>query len=313
MLTRINRTQRFTVEKVAWNNLPNCLKIANAEAEIVVTTDVGPRIVRYALAGGDNILGGSPGRLDQPDVWQLWAGHRIWIGPEDRVRSYGPDNGPISHLPVGPRGVRLTQPVEKATSVQKELVVTLDERGPGVTIEHRLTNRGTAPTELATWGLTIMNGNGTAILPQEPFKRHEDEFLPARPLVLWHYTDLSDPRWQHGPRFLRLTGDASKSTPQKVGIMNKVGWVAYARQGLLFVKRVPFDPKATYTDHGSNTEVYTEASFFEVESLGPLVKLAPGQAASHTERWFLFSGVTIPKDDPGLEKTLAPIIAKTKS
>ena len=74
---------------------------------------------------------------------------------------------------------------------------------------------------------------------------------------------------------------------------------------------MPFDPKATYTDHGCNTEVYTEAAFFEVESLGPLVTLAPGQTASHKERWFLFSGVTIPKDDAELEKTLAPIIAKT--
>ncbi len=50
----------------------------------------------------------------------------------------------------GARGVRLTQPVEKATSVQKELIVTLDERGPGVTIEHRLTNRGTAPDRMAS-------------------------------------------------------------------------------------------------------------------------------------------------------------------
>jgi hypothetical protein len=299
------------VEKVAWHNLPNCLKLSNDDAELIVTTDIGPRIVHYALAKGENILGGSPGVLDKPNQWQLWAGHRIWIGPEHPVRSYGPDNGPIGHMPEGPRSVKLIQPVEPTTHVQKELVVTLDERGPGVTVEHRLTNRGTAPTELATWGLTIMNGNGTAILPQEPFKRHEDEFLPARPLVLWHYTDLSDPRWQHGPRFLRLTGDASKSTPQKVGIMNKVGWVAYARQGLLFVKRIPYDPKATYTDHGSNTEVYTEAAFFEVESLGPLVTLAPGQTAMHKERWFLFPGVTIPKDDAELEKTLAPIIAKT--
>ena len=139
-----------------------------------------------------------------------------------------------------------------------------------------------------------MNGNGTAILPHEPFKRHEDEFLPARPLVLWHYTDLSDPRWQHGPRFLRLTGDASKNTPQKVGIMNKVGWAAYARQGLLFVKRIPYDPKATYTDHGSNTEVYTEASFFEVESLGPA-----RQAGAGTDREP--QGALVPvrgRDDP---------------
>ena len=41
--------------------------------------------------------------------------------------------------------------------------------------------------------------------------------------------------------------------------------------------------------------------------------LAPGQTAMHKERWFLFAGVTIPKDDAELEKTLAPIIAKTTS
>ena len=304
------------MQKVAWHNLPNCLALSNGEAELIVTTDIGPRIVHYALARGHakgtNILGGSPGDLEKPNEWQLWAGHRLWIAPEHKVRSYGPDNGPIAHTSIGERGVKLLQPVEEATKVQKELVVTLDERGTGVTIEHRLTNRGTTPTELATWGLTIMNGNGTAILPHEPFIRHEDEFLPARPLVLWHYTDLSDPRWQHGPRFLRLTGDASKTTPQKVGILNKVGWAAYAREGLLFVKRIPFDAKATYTDHGSNTEVYTEGSFFEVESLGPLVTLAPGQTASHTERWFLFPGFSVPKDDAGLEKAIAPFVEKTK-
>jgi hypothetical protein len=299
------------VDTVAWHNLPNCLKLTNGDAELIITTDIGPRIVHYALAEGDNILGGPYGDLNAPHAWQPWAGHRLWIAPEHPVRSYGPDNGPIDHLAAGPRGVTLTQPVEPTTHVQKALVVTLDERGSGVTIEHRLTNRGAAPTELATWGVTILNGNGTAILPHEPFIRHEDEFLPARPLVLWHYTDLSDPRWQHGPRFLRLTGDAAKTTPQKVGILNKVGWAAYAREGLLFVKRIPYDPNATYTDHGSNTEVYTEGSFFEVESLGPLVTLAPGQMATHTERWFLFPGVTIPKDDAELEKTLAPIIART--
>ena len=93
--------------------------------------------------------------------------------------------------------------------------------------------------------------------------------------------------------------------------MNKVGWAAYARQGLLFVKRIPYDPKAAYTDHGSNTEVYTEARFFEVESLGPLVTLVPGQTAMPQGTLVLFAGMTIPKDDAELEKTLAPIIAKT--
>ena len=297
--------------QTSWFDLPNGLLLTNGTVEIGVTTSIGPRIAAYRLKGGENILGRAVGTLDKPNEWHPWGGHRVWIAPEDPVKSYGLDNSPVAHELIGTRGVRLTQPVEPKTHVQKQLVVTLDEHGTGVSVENRLTNRGTVPMQLATWGLTIMNGGGTAILPQEPFKRHEDEFLPARPLVLWHYTDLADPRWQHGPRFLRLQGDATKSTPQKVGIGNRLGWVAYAREGLLFVKRAPFDPKATYTDMGCNFEVYTEAAFFEVESLGPLVTVKPGETASHTERWHLFDKLSIPKDDASLEKTLAPLIAQT--
>ena len=35
------------MDKVAWRNLPNCLKLSNGEAELIVTTDIGPRIVHF--------------------------------------------------------------------------------------------------------------------------------------------------------------------------------------------------------------------------------------------------------------------------
>ncbi len=296
-----------TVKSAPCHSLPNCLHLTNGEVEVVVTTDIGPRIARYAFTGGENILADLSGSLEKKTEWQAWGGHRLWIAPEDRVRSYGPDNTPVEHARQG-NGVRLTQPVEPGTGIQKEMVVTLDASGTGVTVEHRLTNRGPKPTELAPWALTIMNGGGTAILPQEPYRRHQDALLPARALVLWHYTDLSDPRFQHGPRFLRLSTDAGRSEPQKVGASNKAGWAAYARQGTLFLKRIPWKEGASYPDYGSNTELFTQATFIEVESLGPLQTLRPGETATHTERWFLFRNVTIPKSDEELAKTLAPLL-----
>ena len=45
------------MEKVSCLNLPNCLKLSNGQVEVVVTTDIGPRIIRYAFVGGENILG----------------------------------------------------------------------------------------------------------------------------------------------------------------------------------------------------------------------------------------------------------------
>lgn len=303
---------QVTVTTVSCYSLPNCLSLSNGTIEVVVTTDIGPRIAKYAFVGGENILGGTGGSLEKKDEWQAWGGHRLWIAPEDRVRSYGPDNSPVRHERVGARGIRLTQPVEAVTKIEKEMVVTLDETGSGVTIEHRLTNRGTEPTSLAPWALTIMNGGGTALLPHEPYKRHQDALLPARALVLWHYTDLSDPRFQHGPRFLRLSTDSARNEPQKVGASNKVGWAGYARNGLLFIKRMPWKEGAEYPDYGSSTEIFTQGSFIELESLGPLETLKPGATATHTERWFLFKDVSIPKDDEGLEKTLMPLLSSVK-
>lgn len=301
-----------TVKTVSCFNLPNCLSFSNGQVEVVVTTDIGPRIARYAFVGGENILGDAGGSLARKTEWQAWGGHRLWIAPEDRVRSYGPDNGPIAHTRIGTRGVRLSQPVEPGSKIEKTIVVTLDETGTGVTLEHTLTNRGDAPTELAPWALTIMNGGGTAILPQEPYRRHQDALLPARALILWYYTDLSDPRFQIGPRFLRLSTNTDRREPQKVGASNKVGWTGYHRQGQLFIKRIPWDEGKPYPDYGSNVEIYTQSNFIEVESLGPLKTLKPGESATHTERWFLFKDVTLPKTDAELATVLAPIVEQAK-
>jgi hypothetical protein len=44
------------IEKVSWGGWPNCYKISNGEVELIVTSDVGPRIMRYGFVGGQNLL-----------------------------------------------------------------------------------------------------------------------------------------------------------------------------------------------------------------------------------------------------------------
>lgn len=94
--------------------------------------------------------------------------------------------------------------------------------------------------------------------------------------------------------------------------MNKAGWAAYARQGLLFLKRIAWQDGATYPDYGSSTEVFTQTTFLEVETLGPMQTLRPGEAAEHTERWWLFEDVTVGSSESDVEKALAPILATAR-
>lgn len=299
------------LEKITCTSLklPNCYKLSNGTVEIVVTTDIGPRIARYGFVGGESILSDISGSLDAKDRerWQGWGGHRLWIAPEGQPKSYGPDNTPITHAPAGANGIRLEQPVEKGTGIQKVMTVTMDATGTGVTVKHELINRNPKAYELAVWALTIMNPGGTAIVPQEPYKKHADALLPARPLVLWHYTDLSDSRFAIGPKYIRLSTDLKKTEPQKFGVLNKTGWAAYAKDGLLFVKRMKYEEGAKYPDYESSVEVFTQGGFIEVESLGPLRTLKPGETAEHTERWSLHKDVKVGKSEAEVEAAIGKL------
>jgi hypothetical protein len=44
------------VEKASYGGWPNCLRIAYEDVELIVTTDVGPRVIRYGFIGGQNIF-----------------------------------------------------------------------------------------------------------------------------------------------------------------------------------------------------------------------------------------------------------------
>jgi hypothetical protein len=301
------------VEKVTCLGQPNCYRLSNGTVEVVVTTDVGPRIIKYAFIGDENILGEVPDQSVKTElgVWKPWGGHRLWTAPEAMPRSYSPDNDPVVHAAEG-RTIRLVQPVEPKTGIQKELAVTLDEQGMGVTVRHLLVNRNLWDVEVAPWALTIMNGGGEVILPQEPYRSHDDFLLPARPMVMWHYTDLSDPRWTIGRKYIRLRSEARLKEPQKIGLGNQRGWGAYLRNRTLFVKRFDWVKDATYPDFGSNTETYTAGSFIELETLAPLVRLAPGAAVEHTERWFLFKDVDAGKTEQTLEAAIQPLVDRTR-
>jgi hypothetical protein len=297
------------VERVTYFNQPDCIRLSNGTVEVIVTTAIGPRVIRYGFVGGDNLLAELPDTTVKTELgeWRPWGGHRLWTAPEHMPRSYSPDNGPVEATVDGAT-VRLVQPVEPRTGIVKELTVTLAATGTEVAVGHRLTNRGLWAMEAAPWALTIMNPDGTVIIPQEPYASHDDALLPVRAMTMWAYTDLSDPRWTLGPRFIRLRTDGSRSGSQKIGVANKRGWAAYARGRQLFIKRYAWDESRTYPDYGVNTEAYTAGTFIELETLGPMATLSPGSSADHQEKWSLVRDIDTSGDDEALERVLSPVL-----
>lgn len=298
------------MEKISCLGLPNCYRLTNGAVEVTVATDIGPRVLGYGFRGGQNVFGEFPENVvtTAHGDFKPWGGHRLWTAPEVNPRSYAPDNSPVEFEFVGERKVRLIGPVEAHTGVQKVISVTLDEEGSGVTVRHRLLNHGSWAIEVGAWALTIMRGGGEVVFPQEPFRSWGNYLLPARPLVLWHYTDLTDARVTLGRKFVRLRSDADAADPQKFGLLDKQGWAAYVLGATLFVKRFPHEEGASYPDYGCNAEAFTAGSFIELESLSPLRRLEPGATAEHTERWQLFRDFDAGSSDDDLERALATIL-----
>ncbi len=299
------------MEKIRYLGQPNCFRLMNGTVEAIVSTDIGPRVLRYGFCGGGNFFAEVPDLVTKTALgdWKPWGGHRLWTAPEVMPGSYAPDNGPIQYEQKAERAIELRQPVDKA-GMQKTLRVQLGASGTRVEVLHRITNQNTWPIRVAPWASTIMRGGGTTVLPQEPFRSHDEYLSAARAMVVWHFTRLGDPRWRIGARYICLQTDQQRPEPQKIGISNQQKWCGYLVEGALFVKRFDYLCGAEYPDFGSNNETYTTRNYMEVESLGPLRTLAPGHSAEHIEQWLLFPDVQPGADDESLHAAVSPLVAQ---
>ncbi len=306
----MNENSPARMRKINYGGWPNCIELSNGQIDLIATTDVGPRIIRLGFAHGKNLFKEFPEHMGKTggDKWTSYGGHRFWHAPEIMPRSYAPDNSPIEHQWDG-RMLKLIQPVEASTGLQKEIEITLDGTRNRVTVLHRLTNKNPWAIEAAPWALSVMEGPGRGIFPQEPFAK---ELLPVRPMALWGYTDMRDARWIWGTKYIQLRCDPAAKTAQKIGMANSLGWAAYCQNDEVFIKRFSHDAKATYPDFGCNTETYTSGDMLEVESLGPLAKLESGGKAEHAESWFLFKA-KIAEDEAALERDLGPLVQQTNA
>lgn len=279
------------MEKIQYHELANCIRLHNSEIEVVVATEIGPRILSYSIIGGENVLGYHPQAQVETALgtWKPYGGHRLWIAPENMPKSYAPDNSPIEcFYDESENSIHLIQPPESATKTRKEMTVTIGETGSEVRIKHKITNLAEESVELSLWGLTIMRAGGEIFIPNEPFAAYSAEtLLPVRNLTCWSYTDFSDSRWRFERDFIRLQIDSAKPEPQKIGVRNTQGWAMYRVGGLQFTKSIDFIEKAVYPDMNSNMEFYTAGSFVEIESLSPLQTIAANGSAEHSEMWSL--------------------------
>ena len=286
-------------------------RLTNSDVELVVVTGTGPRILRYSFIGGPNVFvefsEEDEARITGGAEWKLHGGHRIWVGPEAPSYTYAPDNEPTEVSVEGGK-LRSTQPADIA-GIEKEIEVELDAEGTSVRVTHRLRNRSMWPLEMAPWALSMMAPGGHGITTFPPRGTHPEDLPPSNPLMMWAFTNLSDPRWTFLEKYLVLRQDPQNPDPEKLGHFNEHTRGAYLLGDTLFVKRFEADPSKSYPDMGVSFETFTNAYFLELETLGPLQRVEPGATIEHVETWSLHRGVEVGEwTDAELDRKIAPLL-----
>ncbi len=255
------------------------------------------RIIGLTPAGKANMLADL---INLPPVptpfgdFHFRGGHRLWHAPENMPRTYIPDT-PVTVTDLQD-GLLLETETEPGTGIRKKIEIRLSPNQPSVKLTHILVNDGMWTVELAAWAITQFRLGGTVILPMPVGNTDPAGLLHNRQFSLWPYARINDPRLKLGDDFILFSAD-SLLPPFKIGYFNPHVWLAYWLDGILFRKIFDTDKKSACPDNNCNAEMYCGDQFVELESLGPLTKLGPGDSVFHVETWEIVKEIDfLPKE-----------------
>jgi len=263
---------------------------AEPGSSLIAVPESGGRIIHFARSGhsilfeNPDYLGKTLANTKPDELAQGYIGYNIDLGPELRKIP--------KHLPLwmGPYGWRwdgasthLLSSPDPSVGIQIEKTLKLDPKTGSLELLQTMTNVASAEHAYCLWDRTLCMGGGFALVPlakKSRFKagwslmkdgayRGED---PAHPKV----------RILDGVLVAQAEGPSSK-----LGLDSDAGWIAYARERLLFVKYFPYSPQGPYTDGGNSVEIYFDPKVCELEPLSPEVKLQPGERYAFPEHWIL--------------------------
>lgn len=303
----------------SYENYGRCVKISNGTVEAYVTIDVGPRVIRYAFVGGENVLFNDIARRSKrmgPDydnyyykgaAWYLYGGHRLWITPESAPETYYPDNEEVK-FEYTDNGAVFTPNAQIKNDIQMQIEVVMADSGTDTQIIHRVTNLRKENLEFSMWGITVLGRSGLEIIPQN---NHSTALLPNRTLSIWPYTNVTDERFYFGKDYITLRQNPEAKGAFKIGTDNNHGMAAYVINGNVFVCKYDHShPDAKYPDGGVSFETYTDDNVLEMETLSKIENVKPNETASHSVCWSLFKtdGCPDAKDEKAIAEFMNKIV-----
>jgi hypothetical protein len=286
-------TRPPTVAPLEYHGWPGCLRLENGVVEAFVVPAVG-RVMQLRLLGEEGVFWENRdlfGALPDPasEEWANFGGDKAWPAPQSAWRRHFPPPPAFDTLPFMARRIRgvegvgdavlLTSPVDPTLRLRIVRRIELEPGEATLRIETSFEKTAGTPVEVSVWIVSQLVDPAGVFLP-----------LPEPSLFARGYdlqTDEPPPGLEVSGGILSLR--RSSSSCHKIGTDGEnLVWVGERHALLVESPRLPGAP---YPDNGCSVEVYTNddpLAYVELETLGPLVRLARGERTSRVSTYRLF-------------------------
>ena len=298
------------VSRITYKGWTDCYSISNQHVRIVVVPQIGGRIMEYSLDGENAIwqndaeLGKTSGR-DIGKTWHNYGGYKAWNAPLSRNETYIDyfyDSQPsIAEILPDRSGIRVTVSPIDNRGLQFIREISLSPVTTRVRIVEKMKNISEHEVEWSIWGVSQVNTPCWIIFPIG----RNTKFTKGWQNIYLDKDTTSQIKQQGNLGIMEYKGIAENWKTDA-----RAGWMAYIKDRLAYT--IHWGMRlvgVTYPDNGCDAEFFTAArsyagGYAEMEIMGPLVKLKPGEETQIIQDWFLSRLNQSAKDNPDVIERL---------
>jgi hypothetical protein len=178
---------------------------------------------------------------------------------------------------------------QKHKGLQFKRLITIYKASTQVKVEMTMLNKGTQTMTHGIWDITQTAASGSNCWVY--FQRNPSSTLGGGKGYVQYMNEGTDAtQWKPDAADGNIMGVQYLKKVGKIGADCKAGWICFndRQSGYAYVKTFTYQEGKTYPDSGASVQVYTYANndMVEVEVLGPLDTLAPGDSTKLIENWY---------------------------
>jgi hypothetical protein len=279
-----------TVQQMNYYGWEGAYRMTNGTVELVFVPQIG-RVMRYGFVGGANLLWentalwGKTAAPAEVKDWINYGGDKLWPAPQERW-GWPPDpyldGSPHTVTVLPDNRLRVESPFSEKHGIRFVREITLAASGTEVTFLNTMINASDRDQRWSVWQVTQIDDPDVTEMPSHAHGRNPKGYY------VFPEAEPEAGMLTQEKGLVRLRRSAVKAS--KIGGDSPKGWIAARRGTLRLTMSATYEPGQEYPDNGSMLEIYTNPDplrYIELELLGPIRTLRPGEKTAFTTRWRL--------------------------